>query len=173
MITTKVDLRGLQRFSAALTNDLRLKRNGPIRDGLHKWGEIYREFLRTRFVNFARGGGDWPALKPATIQHKGRNKRLILRDGFDSIFKALDPKFSGKPGQVQEDIPFGVRVGVGGNAMHPSGKISMQKLIQIHNEGRGNNPRRQIIVPPDGRAQQRMGLVMTAALKKTISNSAI
>lgn len=173
MITTKVDLRGLQRFSAALTNDLRRRQNGPIRDGLHKWGEIYRDFLRKRFVNFARGGGNWPPLKPATIARKQRNKRLILRDGFDSIFNALEPIFTGKPGQVQEDIPFGVRVGLGGAAMHPSGKISMAELIKIHNEGRGNNPKRAIIVPPDGRAQQRMGLVMTAAVKKVIANSAI
>lgn len=170
---TIVDLRGLERFRNSLSADLRQKRNGPVRQALHRWKDIWVQQTRARFLKFSRGGGNWPRLAEKTIERKKAGKRLILRAGNDSILDAIDDaEFAAKPGTVN-DVPFGVVVMIGGNDRHPSGKISMKRLIEIHDQGRGNNPQRKIIVPPDGKSRQRMGTIMTAALKQTLRNSAI
>jgi hypothetical protein len=81
------------------------------------------------------------------------------------LFEALSPTL-GTPGQLQEDIPFGVRVGYGGPAMHPGGKITIAGLAAIHQGGLGHVPKREIIVPPDDRTISLMAGDMQRAIRK-------
>lgn len=88
----------------------------------------------------------------------------ILRDK-GLLFNALAPAFSGAPGQLQEDIPFGVRVGFGGPGRHPDGAATIADIASFHQEGGPHLPQRKIIVPPDEPTRERMIVVMDAALK--------
>lgn len=88
----------------------------------------------------------------------------ILRDK-GLLFNVTAPEFTGAIGQLQEDIPFGVRVGFGGPGRHPDGTATIADIAGFHQEGGPRLPQRKIIVPPDEPAQGRMARVMDAALK--------
>ena len=72
------------------------------------------------------------------------------------MFAALNPVWSRKPGALQEDISFGVRVGYGGPSKHPGGKASIADIAGFHDSGAGNLPERKIIVVPDTRTLDAM-----------------
>jgi hypothetical protein len=167
----KVDLSGLKRFSAAVSADLRGSGNGPIRVALRQWGARFRAYIRERFVEFSRGGGDWAPLADSTKRKrrgprkgaKGARTYSILRDT-GTLLNAVDPTFSGKPGQLQEDIPFGIRVGYGGPARHPKGKATIADIAAFHQVGSGTLPCRKIIVAPSAGVQQQMKSDMQKAV---------
>lgn len=174
MADVKVNLRPLIKFKNTVAGDLRLSGNGPIRAAVRQWGARYREFAQTRFVRFSRGGGDWPQLKRSTLKARRRGKgrargrgliAAILRDT-STLFAALNTRFTRKPGQIQEDIPFGVRVGFGGSARHPTGRTTVADIAEFHQTGGGSLPKREIIVDPDQRTVNAMAEDMTRALHK-------
>jgi len=94
----------------------------------------------------------------------------ILRD-VGLLYDVLAPTFSGAPGQLQEDIPFGVRVGFGGPARHPDGTATIADIASFHQIGGPHLPQRKIIVPPDEPTQKVMAGAMDTALK-TIAGEA-
>lgn len=179
----KVDLSGLERYAAVVQADLRGGGNGPIRAGLRQWGGRFRAFLRERFVEFSRGGGDWPDLADSTkkarmharagardsagrLIGKGAAKGrtfAILRDT-GTLLNALDVTFSSKPGQLQEDIPFGVRVGYGGPGRYPNGKATIADIASFHQTGGPHLPCRKIIVDPLDKVKQQMASDMQKAV---------
>lgn len=156
MSNVKLNLKPLQRFRDILAGDLRRSGNGPIRVAMKHWAKRYRSFAQERFVRFSRGGGDWPPLRPQTVARRRKGKgagpvAVILKDT-DTLSKALIPEWSAKPGAIQLDIPFGVRVGYGGPARHAKGgKATIADIARFHHEGAGRLPKREIIVePPTG-----------------------
>lgn len=173
MATVRLNLEPLKRFAAAIRADLRLRKNNAIRRGMVQWAGRYRSFAQTRFIKFSKGGGDWAPLAASTKAgrrkaRKGRKKGAarsfsILRDT-GLMFKALNPVWSRKPGALQEDIPFGVRVGYGGPAKHPGGKATIADIAGFHDTGAGNLPKRQIIVKPDTKLYVAMAGDMDQAL---------
>jgi len=165
-------MRAFLRFRRILSNDLRGASFGPIRVGLKQWAFVYRSFVQERFHTFSGGGGDWAPHAPSTIARRrkgrGQGQAALLRDT-NTMFASLNPVFSGKPGAIEERIPFGVRVGFGGPARHPTGSATVSDIAGFHNEGvPGRLPKRQIIVPPDSATVARMVEVMELALAKTI-----
>lgn len=83
----------------------------------------------------------------------GTYNAAILRDT-GILFAALQPQFVGAPGQLQERLPNGIRVGIGGPSAHPDaggkgGRVTIGDIAFFHDQGLGRNPRRQIIVEPD------------------------
>jgi hypothetical protein len=89
----------------------------------------------------------------------------ILRDT-GTMFLALTPVFANKPGALQEDIPFGVRVGYGGPGMHPQGKATIADIASFHQAGGRGRPKREIIVPPDQHTVELMSGDVDRALAK-------
>ena len=89
----------------------------------------------------------------------------ILRDK-GLLFNVTAPDFTGGPGQLQEDILFGVRVGYGGQHLHPDGTATIADIAGFHQEGGPRLPQRKIVVEPDGPALRRMAEVMDAALAR-------
>lgn len=158
--TVRLNLKPLKRFAAAIRADLRLTGNGPVRRAMRQWAERYRSFAQLRFDSFSKGGGDWAPLKESTKKRrrKARKGRLkgaarsfsILRDN-NLLFPALTPVWNRKPGALQKDITFGVRVGYGGPAKYPGGKATIADIATFHDTGAGNLPKRQIIVVPDAK----------------------
>lgn len=89
----------------------------------------------------------------------GIRSHAILRDT-GTLFSALSPTFSNKPGQYEQDIPFGVRVGYGGPAKHPHGRAAIADIASFHQTGAGPLPARPIVVRPDEVTIARMRDVM-------------
>ncbi len=160
-----VNLRKLKRFSDVMDRDFRQSGNGPIRKALNQWAFRYRSFSRRRWLDQSKGGGAWPALKPATVARRRKKSDKILIDTA-TMLGGFTPMFSGKPGQVQKDIKFGVNVGVGGSAKHPSGQITMGELYKIHHFGLGRVPVRTLVVEPDSKTVDGMVKDMRRGLRK-------
>ena len=141
-----IDLSGLKKFRRVVAQDLRNSSNGPIRAAMKQWASRYRGFIQSRFIRYSRGGGDWPALK----QKRKRGalaKVAILRDT-GTLLTALDPTFSRKPGALEKNESFGIRVGYGGPGAHPKAPFTVATLAEIHHLGLGRMPKRTLIVPP-------------------------
>ena len=87
----------------------------------------------------------------------------ILRDK-GLLFNVTAPAFTGAPGQIQEDIPMGIRVGFGGPARYPDGTATIADIASFHQDGGPHLPQRTIVVPPDNPTYARMGTTMERAL---------
>lgn len=94
----------------------------------------------------------------------GKYKVAILRDT-GMLFNALAPT-TGRPGQLNQSIPFGIRVGYGGPAKHKKGKSTIAQIAQGHQTGARHLPKRTIIVPPDDALVAKMRALAEAALKE-------
>ncbi len=104
----------------------------------------------------------------------GKYKVAILIDT-GTLRSALDPEFHGLPGQLQQEIPFGIRVGYGGPHAHPEGKgVTVADVAMFHDQGgpNGRPPKRSIIVPPDDRTVQRMAAVLRDKLMEAMGGEA-
>jgi hypothetical protein len=178
--TVQVDLGPLSKFSAQLESDLSLSSSGPIRKAFKQWAARYRAFLQERFSRLSRGGGEWPPLSPATIagrkQGKGSKKfaagtvAILIDTG--TLWGALDPTFTGKPGQLEDDIPFGIEVGFGGRKLHPgSSSLTVEDIAMFHQLGGPHLPQRTIVVPPDDALKQHMAGDMERAIKQLAKES--
>lgn len=163
----RIKLPKLERFGKTVNNDLRGSGTGPIRKALKQWAFRYRAFSRRRYLKQAAGGGDWPKLKRATVARRRKRSNRILIDTA-TMLGGFDPEFIGKPGQVEKSINFGIRVGVGGPAMHPGG-INMGQLYRIHHLGLGRVPPRTLIVSPDSATVAGMTADMKRAVKEASS----
>lgn len=171
-MTVTIDLKPLKRFQRQLKNDLRGSGQGPVRAAMKQWGARYRAFVQRRFKRNSRGGGGWPPLAASTIRRRrGKRSKVAILIDTGTLFRALDPVFNRKPGQIQEDIPFGVRVGYGGPGQHPSGKLTVADIAEFHQKGGGHLPQRKIIVPPDANTTAAMRRDMERALKRMIDST--
>lgn len=138
----KVDLKPLERFRALIKNDSTWHKIGK------QWAARYRGFVQERYDRYSKGGGNWPPLKPSTIARRRKRSSVILRDK-GILFAAVTPEFTGQPGAIEENIPFGVRVGYGGSAIHAGTRTTIADIASFHQEGGPNLPKREIIVQPD------------------------
>lgn len=151
----QITLEPLKKYRHTINRELKSNANGHVSRAVQKWAVRYRAFIQERFVTYSRGGGDWPPLK--------RRKGSILRDT-GTLFAALNPVFTGRPGSVQEFVDGGVKVGFGGSAKHPSGNASVADIAGFHHFGKGNVPKRVILVEPTPLLLNDMKLDMLQAL---------
>lgn len=179
--TVHIDLSPLRAYRTALEADLRKRANGPVRKCFKQWAARYRAFLRERFSTYSRGGGNWKTLAFSTVERRRKGKgsarfalgstAILIDKGI--MFAALDPVFKGKPGQLEEQIDFGIRVGFGGRGQHGAEAFAVADLATWHDQGMGV-PQRKIIVPPDAKTMSAMAGDMERAnaqlLKDTKNN---
>lgn len=172
--TIKVDLSGLKEFKKLLDQDLRAggqKTGGsPISNAFKQWAVRYRSFLQERFAMYSRGGGNWPPLKPSTVRRRKKKSTTILRDT-GTLFNALTPEFTGKPGALEERIPYGIRVGYGGPGRYTKkygGTATIADIASFHQVGAGYLPKREIIVPPSDHVLGLMAEDMNRAIAKML-----
>lgn len=163
----KVDLKNLIKFENVLKSDLKGNGMGPIRLAMRRWAYRFFVFALRRFKRFSRGGGDWPPLSPGTIARRrsGKGKKnpmILINTGI--MQGALDPQIAQKPGKLDEDIPFGVRVGFGGPVKHAGGKTTIATIANWHQAGAGNLPERKVIDEPDQQTLSAMARDMVKAL---------
>ena len=156
----KINYGGLRRYREQIKYDLKHNTDGPIRRVLKKWAARYRSFLQLRYERASRGSGIWKALKPATMRAKGSSSILI---DTGTLRVALNPQFSNLPGQLERHGPNFVMTGYGPGG-HVKANMSIQDLAEIHQLGKGNNPQRKIVVPPDQKLAEDMAEDMRQGL---------
>lgn len=140
-ITVQVNLRPLRQQTAGFARSEHGKRM------FKQWGVMYRSFTQRRYSKLSRGAGGWPALKPATIRRRRKRSKVILRD-LGLLFAAVNPTMPG-PGSVERISSTTLTLGFEGGGTHSKGSLTISEIAEVHNDGRGNNPQRQIIVEPD------------------------
>lgn len=156
-------IRDLKKFRRNLDSEAR-NGTGPFRETYRRWGEIYRGFLQLRFSRLSRGGGEWPPLAPRTIARKGHSR--ILFDT-NTLYEALNPRLTNRPGQYQRNIPYGIHVSIRGGS-HPKAKVSIGDLARFHQQGAGNNPKRTIIVGPTDTVNSMLRHAMSVAMESKV-----
>ncbi len=161
-VQVHVHLSGLERFQYHIENS-----TGPIRVALKQWAHRYRTFAQRRFLQYSRGGGDWPPLKNKRKRGAKENAAILYDTG--TMFRALDPGGS-SPGAYTQEIHFGVRVGYGGPHRHGQGGASIADIALYHDRGMGRLPKRQIIVPPDATTLSFMAQDMTRGLQRAAAD---
>ena len=134
-------------------------------------GGIYLDQLQRQYKANSAGGGDWPAVKKATEKaqfkrkkarkgHKGPRKKGILID--DGILEgALTP---GARGNEFRLIPHGIRVGFSQTIHGAGSSITVNELAQIHDQGKGDMPKRQILNEPTSATVGRIETAVRRAL---------
>jgi len=173
MADAKMDITGLDNLINTLKGNTR-----AMAAGMHDIGVVYMSFTRRRYIKFSRGGGDWKALKPATVKRrkkgkgkkaKGASAKILVDTGI--LLNALSP---GAPGYMNKMIgKKKVRVGFG-KTQHKSKKgekkkpMTYQRLADIHQRGLGNSPAREIFVKPDRPALRRMRKVLKVTIEKGV-----
>ncbi len=187
--TVKIDLGALEEFKDRLDKDLRsggqIIGGSPINNALKQWSVRYRSFIQQRFLLYSRGGGDWKPLAQSTMARRRKGKKsgkakygifAILRDT-GQLFNAIEPIFSGKPGQLEEKIPFGIRVGYGGPGIYTKkhnesgGVHTIADIASFHQNGSKTLPKREIIVPPDQHTIDLMRQDMQRGIDKLLNHA--
>lgn len=154
-------------------------------DIMKAWGVIYRSYLQRRCNSFSKGGGSWAplkylrkrnrkaALKKQNKSNGTKSKRLkngndeaakqtILRDT-GILFNALSPNLTGSG---FEEIKNNTQLIIGFSpAQHQGTKRSISEIASFHQYGTGNNPVREIIVPPDEKTLNKMTEVVLKHIK--------
>jgi len=175
-VTVAVNLYGLRKFKGALEDaDLRTSEARPIREALATWGDLLTQYLSNRWRIFSLGGGNWAPLNEKYRAWKLRKGFLpfILRmtDMAATLFSA---KFSRKPGAINSDVKFGVRVGFGEDMQVPhmtNPNMTVAQIMMLHQEGVGRLPQRKVIVGPDTATRAQMRAVMDQALREVAAGN--
>lgn len=83
------------------------------------------------------------------------------------MFAVVQPTFSGKPGQLEEHVSFGVKVGFGGPGRYVGGgKATIADIASFHQKGGPSLPKREIVVAPDSTTISAMSGDMDRAIIK-------
>ena len=182
----KLNLKPLDDFAEAIDRALNGSGRGPMLKAIMQWGAIFRGWAKERFEKFAKGGGDWAPLKPATIRgrRKGKSRKVTVTRGDDTsglslggasilwdtgtLIGAMEPTLDRASGGFEERIRGGLRVGYGGSAQHESGRGTIAAIARYHQEGNDANnlPARPIIEepPPSGACMNQIVEVTERAL---------
>jgi phage tail sheath protein FI len=94
----------------------------------------------------------------------------ILRDT-GTLFMALTPRFVAAPGQLQEDVPYGIEVGFGGPARYPKGAATIADVATFHQFGNPRLPARQILVDVPPEVAEQMTADMEAAIHQVLQGT--
>jgi hypothetical protein len=135
-VSIKFDLSKFEKYAKSLIDE-------PVDDACRKqWLARYSAYVRKRFVN--RGDGDWAPLAESTIKRRRKNSDVPLRNN-GILLAALS---IGGKGNHAKSIPDGVEYGFA-DTPHEGSKKSIRQIAIIHDQGLGNNPKREILIEPD------------------------
>lgn len=162
-----IDVNPLRSFRTQVSADIK-NPGGEIGSVVMKsWPEHYFEYLRKRYRQNSAGGGDWPALSKRTLEKKVERKGIVRIS--DTIYNALKP---GNPGNMVKKVSGnkGVRLGIGGENVHPGSKLPIGKLAALLSSGNPekNLPARPIIVAPDTETLTRLRISTQRGFAKFI-----
>lgn len=156
----RFDISKLRKLQAIVASPSGAAQMRPLYE---RWGTRYLSSMKRKFVENSAGGGDWPPSVTALM----REARRIRKSGRKIRYKPgkrMSPRISilvdtgtlrrgldvGVAGNLFQPHIFGIRVGYGGNEMHPkSNTATIGEIASFHNSGTNRLPQRRIIWPPD------------------------
>lgn len=136
-----IDLRPLKEYAKVIARG-----TGPIDDMYKNWGRRYLAFVRKRFISLSRAGTEWDRLAASTRRRKPRRPTgspVLVVSG-----QLRDSLSVGHPGNHFRRVPKAMEVGFA-NRTFSGSKTTIRDIAIFHDEGRGNNPKREILVAPD------------------------
>ena len=140
-----VNIKPITRLQQALISQT----GGPLWSKWDRWVWHYVEFLYERFKRHAAGGGTWPALKESTAAAKARQgfsggilqRTLVLQE-------ELAPSAIATGNVIMRGASkTGVSIVFGRKKVYANG-VEVATIMEAHDKGKGNLPRRQIFVQP-------------------------
>lgn len=168
-VTVSIELSDLQKFGHQIDVGLNGDAGNPVGKAVKQWAFRYRAWAQERFDEQSQGGGEWPDLKDSTKEqrrNKDKESISILRDT-GILYAVLTPAFLGLPGQLEENIAYGVRIGFGGPSKHgDDGTVTVADIASFHHNGEGVLPVRSLIVEPPGSIINDMAGDMERAIDK-------
>lgn len=155
-VKSKKPTKTLAQRKEDLKKKLRNKGKGLTSKAFRRLTDQYRKLVQKIKVEKA---------KKANKKSKER-KHAILRDT-GTLFNALAPTFAGVPGQLEQAIENGIKVGIGGPWKHSSkSAATIADIASYHNNGTPRIPKRTIIVDPDTELLQDMAGDLQRGLDK-------
>ncbi len=152
----KLDLRRLQR----LQRDLQTS-TGAVEEARKDCADLYRDFIVRRFVLFSYGAGTWPHLKQSRIKKKGHSRILVdTRFLLQKLAAIID---------IVRETHRSLFMGFRSTIRHPTAKMQVAELAEIHNSGLGNNPKRPILVEPDNQTNKMMASISVKRFLSALS----
>lgn len=155
------DLSGLNRLRESVRRGGTISASNPLGKGLFRASNIYKDWLKARYIKFASGGGNWPDTEESTKARKRKRtpgtEGLILRETNDIlnsiIVKRVDREYA---------------VGVFERSAHPYTSISVVSLSQLHQLGKSTptGKKWEHIVSPDGSTRRRMVIEIGKGMKE-------
>lgn len=133
VLKVKVDLRGIKALKKALASDLRGSGSAPIRSGLQAATTILENYLKRRHLS----GAGWEKLAESTSDKKG-HRRILWEEApkRGSLYKSITSEMTSK----------GFFTGYLKSQQHVSGRVTVERLAEIHTKGLGINlPSRRVL----------------------------
>jgi hypothetical protein len=170
--------------------EMTVQPSGKLSKALSAAGVRYSGYIRRRFVEQSKGGGDWPDLAPSTQLARARKT------------KAGKARFKKRRAKLSDALPlvssneltlatlagmhFDILRDTGAllNSLTPGGPLATEepmlfggiavgtadRVARFHQFGGPRLPARPIIVPPDEQTRNAMGMIMAKALGSDLTD---
>lgn len=162
----RFNLRGIEHIRRQVGRKIGQGASGPIGAMLKQWGVRYLRFTRARYLRESGGGGSWDDLAESTKkQRRGKKSRRTKSKrartktttrGTGTKFKILQDTrvlykglAVGGRGNLLKVSGTYVRAGFAKGRRHGKGKATIRDIAMFHQEGKGDLPKREILVMPD------------------------
>lgn len=147
--------------------DALASKSGAVGEAYAECIRLYRVYLWERFNKYSRGGGNWKGLRPGTLRAKlakGFPRDILVRTRIlQSVMKPTASARIIKTGK-------GIRLIFGGGKRYPNG-TSVAVVMDAHDKGGGNLPKRQILVKPTGQVLRNMAIIQERGMQRTLDGN--
>jgi hypothetical protein len=124
-----------------------------------QWLARYSNETRKAFI--ARGNGTWAPLAESTVKKRRKQSDVPLRNN-GILLSALS---LGNAGNHAKIIENGVEYGFS-DSPYPGSNKTIRQIAVMHDQGLGNNPKRQILNEPTENLIQSMAKDLVRSLEK-------
>lgn len=194
-IRAEVNITPLIKLEGSFASIARVPSHPAIEDMFTQWASRYSAFVKRRFNEFGRGGGDWAPLALSTVRGRRRGKQNTFSKASGSrsqrSFVARDTKrglLVASPGayQILRDtgsLLGALTIGARGNLTRRGpGTITfgieggstgngptLGQIAKWHDQGAGRLPQRRILVPPNQQTARGMANDAKTAAAKIVA----
>jgi hypothetical protein len=195
MVSVEVNVRPLLKVEGDFSSIVRVPSHPAIEDMFTQWADRYSAFVRRRFNQYSRGGGDWAPLALSTVQRRRRGKRgsvftndrgqwsrrlFVARDTRRGMLVASPAAYAilrdtgslfgaltiGARGNLTRRGPGTVTFGIEGGA---TGKgVTLGQIARWHDKGAEKLPQRRILVQPSAGVVRNMASDSALAARKIV-----
>ena len=194
-ITAEVNITPLLKLEGSFASIARVPAHPAVEDMFTQWATRYSAFVRRRFNDFGRGGGDWAPLALSTVRARKKGKRntsskaggarsqrsfvardtkrglLVASPGAYQILRNTGSLFGaltiGARGNLTQRGPGTITFGIEGGSTGTGPTLG--QIAKWHDQGAGRLPQRRILVPPNQQTVRGMANDAKTAATKIIA----